>query len=146
MSHDMKVTSNRHTSGQKIKTTIRVDGELWRKFRWDLRSKHLRTCSVLEAMMTAYLYGGATVPGLGRPQNVNITIKREINVPDSRKGVEARMEKKDGRNHYDPHHGWYYDPDLDPGEIVVEQPRRWKGEEKGFIWVRSRKLWWKKEP
>lgn len=77
--------------GRKIKTSIRINAELWRKFRWDVRSKNLRTCSVLEALVTAYVYGGAMVPGLGRPQTVNITINRVINVPDSQKGVEARL-------------------------------------------------------
>ena len=145
MSDDLKVTSNRHTFGQKSRTTIRIDAEIWRKFRWDVRAKHLKTCSVIEGLITAYLYGGAMVPGLGRPQTVNITVKRIVNVPDSRKGVEARMTKKDARNHYDPYHGWYLDPELDPGEIVVEQPKQWKGEEKGFIWVEGRQVWWTKE-
>jgi len=63
------------------KTTIRIDQEKWRAFVADLRSKHLRTCSVLEALISAYLYGGAMIPGLGRPQHVNITIQRIINVP-----------------------------------------------------------------
>jgi len=50
----------------------------------DIRSKHLRTCSVLEALIDAYLYGGAMIPGLGKPQHVNITIQRTINVPPGR--------------------------------------------------------------
>ena len=53
------------------------------------------------------------------------------------------MKKKDKTNHYDPKMGWYYDPDLDPGMVVVEQPRQWKGEEKGFTWSKARKCWYK---
>lgn len=75
---------------------IRVDAELWRQFMEDLHSKHLRTCSVLEAFMTAHLYSGSQVPGLEKPQTVNITITREIYVPDAQKGVEARMKGKPG--------------------------------------------------
>jgi len=91
MSHDTTVTSNRHTSGQKIKTTVRVDAEFWREFVADCRRKGVRTCSVLEALGKAWLYGGAMVPGLGKPQSVNIVMVREINVPEAQKGVEARM-------------------------------------------------------
>jgi len=67
---------------------------------WNLRSKHLRTCSVLEALMTAYLYGGAQVPGLGRPQTVNLTINRIVNVPDSQKGVDARLTATDPEGYW----------------------------------------------
>jgi len=38
----------------------------------------------LEALISAYLYGGAIVPGLGKPQHVNIVIQRTINVPPGR--------------------------------------------------------------
>lgn len=69
---------------ERHKTTIRIDQEVWRAFIADLRSKHLRSCSVLEALISAYLYGGAIIPGLGRPQTVQLTIQRIINVPPGR--------------------------------------------------------------
>jgi len=145
MTHDTTVTSKRHTFGKKHKTTIRVEADFWREFVEDCHRKGVRTCSVLEALGKAWLYGGAMVPGLGRPQSINLTIKRVLKIPDAQKGVEAKMAKKKKTNHYDRTGYWYFDPELEPGEIVVEQPREWPGEEKGFTWVESRRLWWKKE-
>jgi len=145
MSHDSPLAVKAPYSNARRKTTIRILGDLWDAFKKDTAEKHLSTCHVLEALMTAWLYGGSLAPGLDKSIHLTVNMQHVVKRPRRAKEVEPMQKKKDPRNHYDPVDGWYEDADLDPGEIVVEQPRRWKGEEMGFIWVESRRLWWKKQ-
>lgn len=115
----------------------------WREFLEDARSKGLRTCSIIEALGKAYLYGGAMVPGLGKPQTVNLTIKRVINVPEGKREVIESPKKKKPLNRYTPTEGWIHDPELDPGTTIVHQPRQWKGEEKDFRLSKDQTYWFK---
>ena len=144
-SNDTTVTSKRHTMQKRARSTIRVDVDLWQQFIRKTRSHHLSTCLALEGLMSAYVYGGSVVPGQTGPQVVNVTIEREEMRPRRREDEEYVRKKKEKTNHYDTQRGWYYDATLEPGEIVVDLPRTWVGEEKGFIWVEGRQVWWKKE-
>jgi len=144
MSHDTTVTSKRHTMQKRVRSTVRVDGDLWQQFIAKTRSHHLSTCLALEGLMSAYVYGGSQVPGQTGPQVVNVTIEREEMRPRRREDEFYVRGKVQKGNHYDPFKGWYWDPDLDKDMLLVEQPREWKGEEKGFTWSEARKAWWKK--
>jgi len=137
--------SHRHTMQKRHRTTVWLNRDLWQQFMEKAREHHLSTCLVLEALMSAYLYGGSVVPGQDKPQVVNVTIEREETRPRRREDEKYVRKKRDKRNHYDAAGFWYFDPNLEPGEIVVEQPREWAGEEKGFRWVEGRRVWWKKE-
>jgi len=137
--------SHRHTMQKRHRTTIWVNRDLWQEFMKKTRSHHLSTCLALEGLMSAYVYGGSLVPGQTGPQVVNVTIEREEKRPRRREDEKYVRKKKKKTNHYDRTGYWYFDSELEPGEIVVEQPREWPGEEKGFTWVESRQLWWKKE-
>jgi len=69
--------SHRHTMQKRHRTTVWLNRDLWQQFMEKAREHHLSTCLVLEALMSAYLYGGSVVPGQDKPQVVNITIERE---------------------------------------------------------------------
>jgi len=145
MTHDMtEQHTQRHTLRKRRVVTIRIRPELWREFLADVRQKGITTCLVLEGLMTAYLYGGKNVPGSKEPTVVNITIPHVVKRP-RRLPKPERTPKKDRTNRYDPDRGWYFDPELDPGMVVVEQPREWAGEDKGFTWSEGARLWWKRE-
>lgn len=137
--------SKRHTLQKRVKTTIRVDAELWRAFMEKLQGHHLSTCLALEGLMSAYVYGGSLVPGQTGPQVVNVTIERE-EIRPRRREDEEYVRKKKATNHY-ADGVWFYDPELEPGEIVVEQPEEWGRNRcaEGFTWVEGRQLWWKKD-
>jgi len=138
--------AKRHTMLKRHKTTVWLNRDLWQQFMEKAGSHHLSTCLVLEALMSAYLYGGSTVPGQTGPQVVNITVEREEMRPRRREDEKyVRIGKKPRENHYDPYQGWTYDPDLRPGLTIVEQPRQWKGDDKGFKWNEEAQLWWRLE-
>jgi len=143
MTHDSPVAVNPPYSNARRKTTIRVLEDLWEAFKKDAAKKHLSTCHVLEALMTAWLYGGSMVPGLDRPLNLTVNMQHVVKRPRRAKEVAPMPKKQDTTNHYNPDRGWYYDPDLDPGMVAVEQPREWAGEEKGFTWSEAAQRWWK---
>jgi len=126
-----------------VKTTIRVRVDLWHEFIADVRNKGLSTCQVLEALMAAYVYGGKAMPGQDKPTIVNLTMQHVVERPRRREDEKYVRKKKDRTNHYDPDRGWYFDPNLDPGMVVVEQPREWAGEDKGFTWSEGARRWWK---
>jgi len=138
--------SHRHTMQKRHRTTVWLNRDLWQQFMEKAREHHLSTCLVLEALMSAYVYGGSVVPGQDKPQVVNVTVEREEMRPRRREDeLYVRSKKKPRENHYDPFQGWYYDPELRPGLIVVEQPREWKGDDKGFKWNSEAGLWWRLE-
>jgi len=135
----------RHTLRQRRKkTSIRVDPELWQKFREDLKKKGLSSCLVLDGLVSAWVYGGAMVPGQGQPLKVDLTLEEHVS-RRRRGGGDYPPKKKPRENHYDPYQGWTYDPDLRPGLTIVEQPRQWKGDDKGFKWNEEAQLWWRLE-
>jgi len=143
MSHDSPVAVKAPYSAKRKKTTIRILGDLWDAFKEDTAKKHLSTCHVLEALMTAWLYGGSLAPGLDKSISLTVNMQHLVERPRRREDEKYVREKKDKTNHYDPDRGWYFDPDLDPGMVVVEQPKQWKGEDKGFTWSEARQCWWK---
>jgi len=136
--------AKRHTMQKRHKTTVWLNRDLWQEFMEKVRSHHLSTCLALEGLMSAYVYGGSLVPGQTGPQVVNVTIEREEMRPRRREDEKYVRKKKAETNHYDTERGWYFDATLDPGMVVVEQPRKWAGEEKGFTWSEARQCWWKK--
>jgi len=137
--------SHRHTMQKRHRTTVWLNRDLWQQFMEKAREHHLSTCLVLEALMSAYLYGGSVVPGQDKPQVVNVTIEREETRPRRREDERYVRDKKKPNHYADG--WWFYDPELEPGEIVVEQPKEWGRNRcaEGFTWVESRRLWWKKE-
>lgn len=156
-SHDSPVAVKPPYSAKRKKTTIRIREDLWDQFKGDTAEKHLSTCHVLEALITAWLYSGSLVPGVNGHVNLTVNMQHIVERP-RRRGGEKYVRKKpkkranefhDGlgrpKNHYDPHQGWYHDEDLDPGMIVVEQLREWDGENKGFTWSEAGQKWWKKK-
>jgi len=63
------------------KTTIRIHSELWAEFLKDVAEKDLSTCHVLEALISAWLCGGALVPGLAQPLQLNLTMQHVVARP-----------------------------------------------------------------
>jgi len=79
MSHDTpEAPYNRHTLRHRKKTTIRVDPALWKEFREDLKKKGLSSCLVLDALVAAWVYSGAMVPGLKQPLKLNLTLEEHV--------------------------------------------------------------------
>jgi hypothetical protein len=75
---------------------------------------------------------------------VNLTIPYVVK--KHRRSMEVDTTRKKGETNHYRDGVWFFDPELEPGEIVVEQPREWGKNRcaEGFTWVESRQLWWKK--
>lgn len=123
----------------RFKTTIRVDRKLWHTFMENVKDKHLSTCHVLEALMNAWVFGGSIIPSLGQPMTLNLTMQHVVS--RSRRSLHVSAKKIDPKegNHYTVEGGWFFDSTLEEGVVKVEQPRSWKGGEKGFTWFSSDK-------
>jgi len=137
--------SHRHTMQKRHRTTVWLNRDLWQEFMEKVKTHHLSTCLALEGLMSAYVYGGSLVPGQTGPQVVNVTIEREEMRP--RRREDERYVRKKKVNHYEPRRGWYFDATLDPGMIVIEQPKEWEKNmcAADFTWSRACEFWWKKE-
>lgn len=62
----------------RFKTTIRVKKKLWKDFRKDVETKGLSTCQVIEALISAFLYGGSMIPRLAQPLTLNLTMQHVV--------------------------------------------------------------------
>jgi len=144
MTHDSPVALQAPYSAKRKKTSIRIRPDLWEAFKKDTAEKHLSTCHVLEALMTAWLYAGSLVPGVDGHVNLTVNMSHVVERPRRREDEKYVRKKREPLNHYNPDRGWYFDPNLDPGMVVVEQPREWAGEDKGFTWSEGARCWWKK--
>jgi len=87
MSQDTQSDVKAPYSNRKHKTTIRLNPELWAEFMRDVAAKDLSTCHVLEALISAWLHGGAMVPGLAQPLQLNLTMQHVVARP-RRAGLE----------------------------------------------------------
>ena len=118
---------------------VRIEDSLKKEFTAAVRKKGLSTCYVVEALLRGWLEGTKISPA--NPVNKSLTIA--VSTPRVVKRVRRRLKEyvPEG-NHYDPIRGWYFDSSH-PETCIVEQPREWKGEDKGMIWNDSRGVWWK---
>jgi len=87
-------TKEGHEPGPRVKTTIRIRKRLWEEFMASTHSKGLSTCHVLEALLSAWLYGGALVPGLGQPLQLNLTMQHIVARPRRMEPEPAVSEKE----------------------------------------------------
>jgi len=79
MSHDtLPAPSHRHTLRHRHKTTIRIDPKLWQEFKEKMARQGLSTCQVLEALISAWIYGASQVPGIQTPMKVDLTINEVV--------------------------------------------------------------------
>jgi len=81
-------------SNARVKTTIRIDRQIWEEFKTSTEAKDLSTCHVLEALISAWLYGGSLVPGLAQPVQLNLTMQHVVARP-RRMGPELEVSDKE---------------------------------------------------
>jgi len=94
MSQDTQSAVNPPYSNARYKTTIRIRRDLWAEFMRDVAAKDLSTCHVLEALISAWLYGGSLVPGLAQPVQLNLTMQHVVSRP-RRMGPELEVSDKE---------------------------------------------------
>jgi len=90
MSQDTPSDVKAPYSNRRHKTTIRIRPDLWAEFLEDVAEKDLSTCHVLEALIGAWLRGGAMVPGLAQPLQLNLTMQHVVARP-RRRGPEPEV-------------------------------------------------------
>jgi len=81
MSQDTPSDVKATYSNRRHRTTIRIRSDLWAEFLKDVAEKDLSTCHVLEALVGAWLRGGAMVPGLAQPLQLNLTMQHVVARP-----------------------------------------------------------------
>jgi len=94
MSQNRPVAVNPPYSNARVKTTIRIDRQIWEEFKASTEAKDLSTCHVLEALISAWLYGGSLVPGLAQPVQLNLTMQHIVSRP-RRAGFEPAVSEKE---------------------------------------------------
>jgi hypothetical protein len=147
--HDSTTNVDKRKTRFSDKLTVRCDPESKKAFLGFCKETGLSECQILDSLIKAMLHGVTLQkPLVDKSPTINLSIERVVARP--RRVVREVEEvdttrKKKETNHYRDG-AWFFDPELEAGEIVVEQPREWGKNRcaEGFIWVEGRQAWWKK--
>lgn len=96
----------------RIKTGIAINGDLWKRFKEDLKKKGLTTCFVLECLINAWLAGSREGKKHGVHPTNGIVINQKIEYQVARahrrrEGAKnAWMDGVNLTNHWNPFVGW----------------------------------------
>jgi len=69
------------TLTRKIPTSIRVDPEVWSRFKEECLKRGVWTCTVLEALMLAWIEGQKATATVIKPVTVNLTLQHVVERP-----------------------------------------------------------------
>ena len=142
---DSSTRVNTVFSGPRVVFGARVNEKLKKRFVEVAKREYGSVCRLQEAFMAAVLAVSPLKVNSSKTVHIEkIVIERNLR---PRRRLEVREEGPSRRrgNHYSMERGWFFDPELDPGMLVVEQPKEWgktRGAE-GFTWNERKGIWWK---